>query len=227
MDGLTLALLAGVAGLALLIAIGRRWHRVDWHHPLLNLLEGLNQFFCRRYHRLRHDPVVLPETGPALVVSNHYTGLDAMLMIAASPRPLRFIIAREQYERPGLRPLFKAVGCIPVDRSARPETALRAALRELENGEVIALFPDGRIHLEGDPPRRLKGGVAWLARRTGCPIVPLRVTGTRAHGHVLRPVLLRADARIAVHPSVHCTGQPHEHCLQRLAQLLAADPPRD
>jgi 1-acyl-sn-glycerol-3-phosphate acyltransferase len=141
-------------------------------------------------------------------------------MIAASRRPLRFIIAREEYERPGLKWLFKAIGCIPVDRSRRPELALRLALRALREGEVVALFPHGRIHLDNHPPRKLKGGVAWLARRAACPVIPVRIGGVRAEGHVLPALFLRSHAHLRGFPGVDCTNAHHDDCLEQLAHHI-------
>ena len=80
-------------------------------------------------------PIPLPETGAAIVVCNHISGLDPLVLIAATPRPLRFLIAREEYERFGLQWLFRLGKCIPVERDKRPELAMRAALRAIENGE--------------------------------------------------------------------------------------------
>ena len=97
----------------------------------------------------------LPRSGPAIVVANHVSGLDPLLLVSASRRPLRFIVAREQYRRPELKWLLRAMGCIPVDRERQPQKALRHALRSLREGEVVALFPEGRIHLPGDAPSRL------------------------------------------------------------------------
>ncbi len=56
-----------------------------------------------------------------MVVANHISGLDPLLMAAASRRSLHFMIAREQYERFGLKWLFRMAGCIPVDRERAPE----------------------------------------------------------------------------------------------------------
>src|SRR5690348_6145629 len=76
-----------------------RANGADWGHRWLNRLDGLNRILCRRVHRLKHAPIELPATGGVLVASNHVSGLDPLLLIAASPRPLRFLIAREPYER--------------------------------------------------------------------------------------------------------------------------------
>ncbi len=92
----------------------------NWGSRWLNRLDGLNRILCRRFHHLRHDPLKLPARGGALVASNHISGLDPLLLIAASPRPLRFLIAREEYERWWLRWLLSAVGCIPIERTRDP-----------------------------------------------------------------------------------------------------------
>src|SRR5688500_11612253 len=94
-----------------------RANKADWGNKWLNRLDGLNRIFCRRFHRLRHGKLSLPEEGGALLASNHVSGLVPLLLIAASRRPLRFMIAREEYERWWLKWLLRAVGCIPVERS--------------------------------------------------------------------------------------------------------------
>lgn len=195
-------------------------NRADWGGKWLNRLDGLNRLFCRHYHRLRHGRVPLPAKGPALVVANHVSGLDPLLMIAACRRPLRFVIAREQYERRWLTPLFRAIGCIPVARLANTRPALRAARRALEAGEVVALFPHGRIRLDHEPPARLKRGVLHLAEQTGAPIVPLRIDGVRGQGRTVTAVFLRSRARITSHPPLPHAGRDAEVVLEELARAL-------
>jgi 1-acyl-sn-glycerol-3-phosphate acyltransferase len=179
----------------------------QWGVAWLNWLDGFNRLFCRVYHRLPHIELPLPETGGAIVVSNHISGLDPMLMLASSSRPLRFLIAREQYERFGLQWLFRAVGCIPVDRENSPEKAMRQAIKALREGEVVALFPHGKIHLDRDPPRKIKAGAARLASLTGLPLVPLRISGVMGEGGVMLPVFMRGHARIKLFPVIEVTDQ--------------------
>ncbi len=73
-----------------------RHNLTDWGQGWLNVLDGFNRIFCRQFHRLNEVWLDLPEAGPAVVVSNHVSGLDPLLLIASSPRPLRFLIASEQ-----------------------------------------------------------------------------------------------------------------------------------
>jgi 1-acyl-sn-glycerol-3-phosphate acyltransferase len=213
----------GVLGLALAAVLYRAAGRASgasWGRTWLDRLDGLNRLFCRHYHRLPLVSLPLPLAGPALVVSNHVSGLDPLLLLASSPRPLRFLIAREEYERPLLRWLFRSIGCIPVDRGTRPEQALRAALRALLAGEVVALFPHGRIHLDHHPPRPLKPGVVWLARQARCPVLPVRVDGVRGQGHVLAAVALRGRARLEVLAALSCEEDDASGCLARIAEAI-------
>ncbi len=191
-------------------------HQSDWGNIWLNFLDGLNRIFCKYYHRLEYKPLELPKQGSALVVANHLSGLDPMLLIAASRRPLRFMIARDEYERFGLTWLFKAVGCIPVDRGGHPEVALRAALRSLEAGEVIALFPQGKLTLPGEK-RKLKRGGLWLAQHSDSPIYPVFISGITGMGHVVRGVLWRSHAKIVNYPQLDLNDENH---LEHLESLL-------
>ena len=192
----------------------------DWGSETLNIIAGLNRFMCYRYHRLSGDVISLPEQGGAIVVANHVSGLDALLLIAACNRPLRFIIAKEQYQRFGVHWLLSRIGCIPVERQARPERAFRAALRMLAQGEVVALFPHGTIHLDSDPPRRLKAGVVKLAKLSGCPIYPVRLDGIKAQGHTILSIPVRSNAVMKIGTPIDATDMDEKHCLQTIAQHI-------
>lgn len=194
-------------------------HQTEWGHNWLNYLDGFNRgFFCRYFHRLHSDPIELPAQGPVIVVANHLSGLDPLLLLAVTQRPLRFLIAREIYEHWLLHRLYRAVGCIPVDRDKRPETALRAALRALQMGEVIALFPQGKITLPSELPRKLKKGGLWLARQANCPIYPVHLTGIRGMGYVLRSVFWPTSATLISYPPIYKLDENTLDYLQRLLE---------
>lgn len=194
----------------------------DWGSRKVNRIAGFINLLCQRLHHFQYDPLPLSDTGSAIVASNHMSGLDPFLLIAASPRPLRFLIAREQYERFGLRWLFRLARCIPVDREGRPERALREALTALKEGDVIAVFPHGKIHLDTDPPRKLKGGVARLSHRTGSPIIPVRLDDVRGAGHTILAVFIPSNSRLKAYPPLNCTDLAHDECLAKLASLIEA-----
>jgi 1-acyl-sn-glycerol-3-phosphate acyltransferase len=198
--------------------------RADWGRGWLNTMDGLNRIFCRHFHRLHATRIRLPDHGPALVVANHVSGLDPLLLIAASHRPLRFIIAREQYERFGLHWLLRAVGCIPLDRAASPHRALAAARHALQHGEVVALFPHGRIHLDQEGPARLKPGILHLAKLTGAPVYPLRIDGVRGTGRTVSAVFMRSRARLTIFPHIYYQENAPVSLLETLRENLAQKP---
>lgn len=209
-----------VAGWVYLLRLLDRAHGADWGHRWVNRIDGLNRLYCRRYHRLIAEPLALPEEGPAIVVANHVSGLDPLLLIAASPRPLRFIIASEEYHRFGLTWLFRAGKCIPVDRQGRPERAFRAALAALKEGEVVALFPQGRIYRDSEAPHHLKPGATRLAQMTSAPLYPHRIEGIAGEGTVFSSLWRRSHARLIHYPPIICDPAASKQCHQQLEALM-------
>lgn len=194
--------------------------QTDWGSTSTNWIDGLVRLLCRYVHHLDNTKIPLPETGAAIVVANHVSGLDPFLLIAASHRPLRFLIAREQYERPLLHWLFKASGCIPVDRSSKPEHALRQALRALEQGEVIAIFPHGKIHLDSDPPQKLKGGFARLSAWTKTPIFPVRIEGVSGEGREILAPFIPSHVRLLIGAELICQSHEILTCIESTASVI-------
>ncbi|MFW5450618.1 MAG: lysophospholipid acyltransferase family protein [Methylophagaceae bacterium] len=213
--------LIGFTVLVLVFAIsGNKASQTDWGGNRVNWIDGLVRLLCRHVHRMPDTDIQLPKTGAAIVAANHVSGLDPFLLIAASRRPLRFLIAREQYERPILHWLFKASGCIPVDRSGKPELALRQALRALEEGEVIALFPHGTIHLDSDPPKKLKGGVARLAAWTQTPIFPVRIDGVGGEGQEVLAPFIPSHITLTLGEKIHCQQDDFKACLAAISLVI-------
>jgi len=203
-----------------LVWIGHRANVTDWGSRGLNLVDGWLRLFLKYYHRYQYTSVDLPEQGAALLAGNHVSGLDPLMLIAACRRPVRFMIAREEYERFGLRWFFRAGGCIPVERSGKPEKAFHDALAALNDGEVIGIFPEGGMHLSSHPPKQLKRGVAVLAELTGAPVYPVQVSGAAAEGHVITALVKRAHARLRIFPAMDCGELGRAECLEKLGALL-------
>ena len=199
--------------------------KTNWGKSWMNYLDALNYLFCKHYHRFQDTQIDLPKQGPAIVVSNHLSGLDPMLLVAATHRPLRYLIAREYYEKIfGLRWMLRAMGCIPVDRYGHPENALRAALSALKAGEVIVVFPHGTFSLPGET-RKIKRGSLWLAQKSNCQIYPVFISGIAGVGQIVGGVLKRSHAKLVSYPPLDgCEAHDVEH-LQKL--LEGQVPPSD
>ncbi|QEH33713.1 1-acyl-sn-glycerol-3-phosphate acyltransferase [Aquisphaera giovannonii] len=146
----------------------------------IRLLHWLMIGYCCLLHRLRSNlPSPLPETGPAILIANHTCGIDHMLLQAASNRILGFMIAREYYEWPKIHWFCKLVRCIPVNRDGRDIHATRAAIRALEAGRVVPIFPEGRVTAaSGRVLGPMRPGTAYIAVRTGVPVIPAYLRGT-------------------------------------------------
>jgi 1-acyl-sn-glycerol-3-phosphate acyltransferase len=84
----------------------------------------------------------------------------------------------------------------------------------------VAIFPHGRIALDGDHPP-LKRGVEVLARLTGAPVIPVRIEGIRGEGHVLPAIWSRSHARLRAFPALYFRGGETDRMLEHLARLLS------
>jgi 1-acyl-sn-glycerol-3-phosphate acyltransferase len=117
----------------------------------------------------------VPLTGPLLLAGNHVGSLDGPLLVVLAPRPVRALAKAEFFTRPGGR-LLAAIGQIPVHRDKPDRAALRSALDVLGAGGAVAVFPEG----ECGPGTldQVHPGVAWLALRTGAPVLPVVFSGT-------------------------------------------------
>lgn len=201
--------------------VGRRHARADWGGGFLNHLDGLMRVFAARFHRLEHEPLPVPETGGAIIAANHLSGLDPVLLSAASPRPLRFVIATEQYQNRMLRWFFDAIGCIPVDRTGAPEKAFYSARRALSRGELVVLFPQGSIRLPDDSRKPLKRGVIALAAMADVPIIPVRISGVGGMGRLVSAVFIRSHARIHAGPPLTVSGSRDEQALLTIEEFIS------
>ncbi|WP_165250794.1 lysophospholipid acyltransferase family protein [Paludisphaera soli] len=148
--------------------------------PSLMPLWWLTRAYTRGVHGLRSNGwAPLPERGPAILIANHTCCIDHLLLQARSRRVLGFMIAKEMYELPIVHAFCVLTGCIPVNRDGRDLQATRAALRALEEGKVLPIFPEGRITPEsGRGLGPMRPGAAFIAIRSGAPVIPAFLSGT-------------------------------------------------
>lgn len=165
---------------------------------ILRVLRTMNTAYCRFWHALEADRAApLPAQGPAILVSNHTCNIDHMLLQACSDRLLGFMIAREFYELPWANAFCKLAGCIPVRRDGKDLAATRAALRALESGRVLPIFPEGKITPEsGSKIGPAKPGAAFISARASVPIIPAYIVGTPRTNNLLRAVFTPSRARV-------------------------------
>src|ERR1043166_6001949 len=103
----------------------------------------------------------LPDGG-FLLVPNHISWVDALVLQLACPRPIRYVIDQEHYHKPILHPILRTLGCIPIN-IRQSHSAIRAATAKLAEGEIVCLFPEGQLERTGTL-LRLQRGYELIAR---------------------------------------------------------------
>jgi acyl-[acyl-carrier-protein]-phospholipid O-acyltransferase/long-chain-fatty-acid--[acyl-carrier-protein] ligase len=121
----------------------------------------------------------IPEKGGALFVCNHMSFVDALLLIASTDRPIRFLVFKGIYDVPVIKPWAKMMKAIPISSEQRPREmirSLRDASDTLRNGDVVCIFAEGQITRTGQllPFRR---GFERIMKGVDVPIVPINLDG--------------------------------------------------
>ncbi|HYM70685.1 MAG TPA: lysophospholipid acyltransferase family protein [bacterium] len=121
----------------------------------------------------------IPARGPAVVVANHVSWLDPIILPLVMPRKPAVLAMAELWRMPGVSLVMRAYGplAIPIRRGTVDTTALRRALAALRNGRLLIIFPEGGISPDGRL-RPFQRGAALLAARAGAPLVPVAIVGT-------------------------------------------------
>ena len=131
---------------------------------------------CHSIYRLRvHGAENIPATGAALLVSNHVSYIDALLIVASQKRRVRFLIWAPFMSVPGLRVLLRLANVIPIAGTAGPRAimqALRGASDALAKGEVVCIFAEGSISRTGFT-LTFQRGFQQIVKRSPVPIVPI------------------------------------------------------
>ncbi len=137
-------------------------------------LNALNIFVCRLMYGVRLTiPSPLPFRGAALLVCDHTSLGDPLVLLASAGRPIRFLMAEEIFSHRYFHWAFEVFGCIPIRRGERDIKAVKMMLKGLKNQEVIGVFPEGGLDRhrlnEGHP------GIGYLALKSGVPVVPASI----------------------------------------------------
>ena len=114
----------------------------------------------------------IPEGG-ALIASNHTAFSDVFVISAASKRQVRYMAKSDLFRSP-LRPLLKALGAFPIDRSGSDVSGIKKAVTLLKNEKLVGIFPQGHRHGHKDQRyTEVKPGIGMIVYHTGVPVVPV------------------------------------------------------
>ena len=149
---------------------------------LLRFVAWMLSHFAYRF-KIRGDENI-PTLGAAILVCNHVSFIDAVLLMAASPRPIRFVMDHRIFRVPVLGALFRLAKAIPIaPRAEDPavyEAAFAAAAQVLREGDLLAVFPEGGITRDGTL-QPFKGGIMKILERAHAdgvvaPVIPMALT---------------------------------------------------
>lgn len=188
--------------------------------------------------KITHDEHI-PVSGAAVLVCNHVSFVDAVLLMAASPRPIRFLMDHQIFRIPVLGWLFRLAKAIPVapqkTEPATYEAAFTTARAVLQDGELVCIFPEGAITRDGTL-QPFKGGVMKLV--DGMPEVPVipmalgnlwgsffsRVEGGKAMVKPLRRGVF-SPVSLTVGPAMAAAACTPDGLRERVAELLTSAKP--
>jgi len=187
--------LAGVLGMVFLGLVGFSIPEFFLALALMNVAVALFIFFqvpefTLRFlvwllghgmYRVRHHGLeAIPAKGGAVLVCNHVSYVDAMLIGGAIHRPVRFVMDRDIYRIPVLNYLFRAGGAIPICPRKENEEAYQQAMDQiaarLEDGELLCIFPEGKLTRNGEIDC-FRSGIEQIVSRTPVLVVPLALRG--------------------------------------------------
>ena len=150
----------------------------------------------------------IPDEGPALIVCNHVSFVDALVIAAACPRPIRFVMDHQLFKLPLISFVFRTGRAIPIaSAKENPKMTARAfdeVAKALQAGDLVAIFPEGRITDSGEL-YPFRPGLSRILDTTPVPVIPMALSGlwgsffSRKDGQAMsKPWRLRPLRRIAL-----------------------------
>ena len=149
----------------------------------------------------------IPEQGAAVIVCNHVTYMDALIIMGASTRPIRFVMDKSISEIPVLKYLFRHAGVIPICSPKQSEKtylqAFESIHQALQNDELVCIFPEGRLTPDGEIGE-FRSGINKILERDPVPVIPMALQGlwgsyfSHKDGHALTTRPKRFWSRIGV-----------------------------
>ncbi|MBD1557995.1 MFS transporter [Vibrio sp. S9_S30] len=151
---------------------------VYWQVPMF-LSRLVLWMFTHTMYRVKHKNLTnIPKEGGALIVCNHVSYMDALLMIGACKRQIRFVMEEEYAHFPPIKTLLENGGVIAIDgtNSRSVRQAFNEVKEALNNGDVVCIFPEGRLTNDGNMNPFMRG-MDLILRRSPVPVIPMALKG--------------------------------------------------
>lgn len=231
MSALSLILLSLALWVALILVI--RTVIVPWlaHAPMENALSGIvwrfGRLYCRVIHRVTWVGLeTLREklhAGPLIVVSNHTGAIDPVLIQCGCRFHVRWMMASDMMAS-SIAWLWQLQQVIPVDRDGRDSGPAREAIRHVQGGDAVGIFPEGRIV---QPPRQIRPffqGVGLIVARAKAPVLLVWVSGTPDTRDTLKSLLQPSRARVEYLEVIDFKGEKDAHVItEKLRERISKD----
>lgn len=172
------------------------------------LMRFLVWMLIHTVYRVRKEGLErIPDEGPALLVCNHVSLVDALIITGSVRRPVRFVMYHKIFRLPILRFIFRTAGAIPIAPAREDPALLERAYDEIDSalarGELVCIFPEGRLTLDGEIGE-FKSGVERIVERRPVPVIPMALRGlwgsyfSHRHGRPLRGLPRRLLSRVGL-----------------------------
>ncbi|CUI04710.1 MFS transporter [Massilia antarctica] len=145
------------------------------------LMRFLAWMLIHTIHRVKTvDVDRIPDDGPAILVCNHVSYVDAIVIGAASPRPIRFVMDHKIFKMPFMGWLFRTARAIPIAPAKEDQFLMEKAYidiaQALHEGDLVCIFPEGRLTSTGEMGE-FRGGIAKIVERSKVPVIPMALRG--------------------------------------------------
>jgi 1-acyl-sn-glycerol-3-phosphate acyltransferase len=145
------------------------------------LLRFIIWILVHSVYRLRVQELdQVPEEGPAVIVCNHVSFVDAMMIMAACRRPIRFVMDHNIFRWPVLKFVFRTSKAIPIASAREDPAMMERAFDEvgkaLDAGDLVGIFPEGKITADGNI-NPFRPGITRILQRNPVPVVPMALRG--------------------------------------------------
>src|SRR5450830_1239528 len=196
------------------------------------LMRFLAWMLIQTVHRVKVvDGERIPTEGAAVLVCNHVSYVDAIVIMAASPRPIRFVMDHRIFKMPLMGWIFRTAKAIPIAPAKEDPFLMEKAFidiaQALHEGELVCIFPEGKLTRTGQISE-FKGGIAKIVERSKVPVFPLALRGLWGHllshrnGHLFERAFkagLRSRLSLAVGVPVAPEAATPELLQQKVQEL--------
>ena len=178
----------------------------------------------------------IPDTGPAVLICNHVSFVDALILAGSIKRPIRFVMYFRIYQLPILSFIFKTANAIPIaspnEHSGLMKLAFNRISEALEDGELVCIFPEGKITETGEIGQ-FKSGVIRILERDPVPVIPLALRGlwgsffSRKYGKAMTRWFPRgwfSRIQLVVGNPIKAAGATQESLYRRVSVLRGKNP---